>query len=86
MRWAGNVARVGDRRFVYGVLASKHQCKGPLGIRSSRGEDNTNMHLKVTGWSVDWINPAQNSDKRPDFMKKVMKHRFAENKVNTLTS
>ena len=59
MRWAGHVARVGDIRVVYRVLASKHECKGPLGIRSSRGEDNTNMHLQITGWSVDCINLAQ---------------------------
>jgi len=49
MRWAGHVARVGDRIVVYGVLASKHDCKGPLGIRSGIWEDNNNMHLQVTG-------------------------------------
>jgi hypothetical protein len=32
MRWAGHVARVGDKRVVYRVLARKHECKRPLGI------------------------------------------------------
>jgi len=53
------VAREGDRIVVHRDLASKHECKRPLGIRSSRGEDNTNMHLQITGWSVDCINLAQ---------------------------
>ena len=53
----------GHRRVVYRVLVSKHECKRPLGIPRSRWEDNTNMHLQVSGWSVDWINLSQDSDK-----------------------
>jgi hypothetical protein len=40
------------------VPAEEHECKIPLGIPRSRWEDNANMHLKVTGWSGDWINLA----------------------------
>jgi len=52
------VARVGDRRVLYRVLANIHDSKRSLEIARSRWEDNTNMHLQVTGSSVDWINLA----------------------------
>jgi hypothetical protein len=32
MRWAGNVARVGERRGVYRVLVGKPEGKRPLGF------------------------------------------------------
>jgi hypothetical protein len=35
MRWAGHVARMGERRGVYRILARKPEVKGPLG-RSRR--------------------------------------------------
>ena len=63
MRWAGHVARVGDRRVLYRILGSIHESKSPHGIPRSRWEDKYNMHLQVKGWSVDWINLAQDSDK-----------------------
>ena len=36
MRWAGHVARMGERRGVYRVLVGKPEAKGPLG-RPIRG-------------------------------------------------
>jgi len=44
------------------------------------------MHLQVSGWSVDWINLAQDSDKWPDLVNNVVKHQVAENEGNSLTS
>ena len=40
MRWAGHVARMGERRGVYRVLVGKHEGKRPLGRPRHRGEDN----------------------------------------------
>jgi len=46
MRWAGHVARVGERRGVYRVLVGKPEGKRPLG-RPRRGwEDNIRMDLR----------------------------------------
>ena len=47
MRWAGYVARIGERkRGVYRVLMGKPEGKRPLGRHSCRWEDNIKMDLK----------------------------------------
>jgi len=40
MRWAGHVARMGERRGVYRVLVGKPDGKRPLWTRKHRWEDN----------------------------------------------
>jgi len=45
MRWAGHVARVGERRGVYSVLLGKPEGKRPLGRPRRRWEDNIKMDL-----------------------------------------
>jgi len=39
LRWAGHVARIGDRRVVYGVLVGRTEGKRPLRRPSRRWED-----------------------------------------------
>jgi hypothetical protein len=60
LRWAGHVARVGERRCTYLVLVWKTEGKSTLG-RPRRGwEDNIKMDLKEVGCGVmDWIELAQ---------------------------
>jgi len=43
MRWAGHVARVGERRGAYRVLVRKREGIGPLGRPRCRWEDNIEM-------------------------------------------
>ena len=45
MRWAGRVARMGERRDVYRVLVGKPEGKRPLGRPRHRWEDNIRMYL-----------------------------------------
>jgi hypothetical protein len=45
MRWAGTVARVGDRRYVYAVLVEGPEGERPLGKPRRRWEDNTKIGL-----------------------------------------
>jgi hypothetical protein len=45
MRWAGHVARMGERRGVYRVLVGKPEEKRPLRISRRRFEDNIKMTL-----------------------------------------
>jgi hypothetical protein len=52
MRWAGHVARVGERKVVYGVLVGKSEEKIPLG--RPRREDNIKMDFQQVGWWA-WI-------------------------------
>ena len=56
MRWAGNVARVGEKRGVYRVLVGTPGGKRPLGRPTCRWEDNIKMDLKeVSCGGMDWI-------------------------------
>jgi hypothetical protein len=60
VRWAGHVARMGEKRNVYRLLVRKPEGKRPLG-RSRRGWiDNIKMDLLEIGFSVvDWVGLAQ---------------------------
>jgi hypothetical protein len=72
MRWAGHVARMGERRVVYMVLVGNPERKGPLGRLRRRWEDNIEMDLQVVGCEgMDWIELAQDRDRRRTFMAAV---------------
>jgi hypothetical protein len=63
MRWAGNVALIGERRGVYRILVGKPEGKRPLGRPRRRWEDN-NMDLQKVGCGgMDWIELAQDRDR-----------------------
>ena len=63
MRWAGYVARMGERRVVYRVLVGKPEGKRLLGGPRRRWEDNIKMDLQEVGfWGNDWIEPVQDRD------------------------
>jgi len=46
MRWAGHVARMGERRGAYRVLVGKPEGKRPLGRSRRRWEDNIKMDFR----------------------------------------
>jgi hypothetical protein len=46
MRWAGNVARIVERRGIYWVLVGKPEGKRPFVTPRSRWEDNIKMYLQ----------------------------------------
>ena len=76
MRWAGHVARIGDRRGVYRVLMGKPEGKRPLGRPWLRWEDNIKMHLQEVGCGgMDWIALAKGRDKWWGLVNAVMKFR-----------
>jgi hypothetical protein len=55
MRWAGHVARMGEKRNVYRLLVGKPEGKRPLGRPRCRWIDNITMDLLETGLNVvDW--------------------------------
>ena len=57
MRWAGHVARMGDRRGVYRVLVVKPEGKRSLGRPRRRWEDNIKMDLLGSGM---WVYGMEN--------------------------
>jgi len=64
MRWAGHVARNGERRGVYRVLVGKPEGKRALGRPRRRLEDNIKMDLQEVGREGrDWIKLAQDRDR-----------------------
>jgi hypothetical protein len=55
MKWAGHVARMGDRRGAYRILVGRPAGKRPLG-RSRRRQNNIKMDLQEVGrGGMDWI-------------------------------
>jgi hypothetical protein len=56
MRWAGHVARMGEKRNVYRLLVGKPEEKRPLGRQRRRWMDNIKMDLLEIGLNVvGWI-------------------------------
>jgi hypothetical protein len=50
MRWAGHVARMGERRNLYRVLVGKPEGKRTLERPTRRWEDGVKMDLREVGW------------------------------------
>jgi hypothetical protein len=60
MRWAGHVARMGEKRNAYRLSAGKQNERRPLGRPRRRWVDNIRMDLVEVGWGdVDWIGLVQ---------------------------
>jgi hypothetical protein len=63
MRWAGHVARMGERKNLYRVLVGKPEGKRSLGGPRRRWENGMKMHLRQIIWGVEWIHLAENRDR-----------------------
>jgi len=73
MRWAGHVARIGERRGVYRVLLGKPEGKRPLGTHWLRWEDDIKKDLQEVGcWGTDWIELAEDRDRWQALVNAVM--------------
>jgi len=73
MRWAGKVARMGDKRGIYRVLVGKPEGKRPLGRLRRGWEDNINMDLQEVGCrGMERMQLAQDRDRWRALVKVVM--------------
>jgi len=73
MRWAGHVARIGERRGVHRLLVGKTGGKRPLWRPRRRWENNIKMDLQeVECGGMDWIEPAQDRDRWRTLVNAVM--------------
>jgi hypothetical protein len=60
MRWAGHVARIGEKRNAFRLLVGKR----PLGRPRRRWVDNIRMDIGEVGWGdVDWIGLTKNRNR-----------------------
>ena len=73
MRWAGHVARMGQRRGVYRGLVGKPEGKRPFGRPRRRWEDNIKMDLqKLECGGMDWIELAQDRERLRELVNALM--------------
>jgi len=75
IRWAGHVARMGEGRGVHRVLVGKPEGKRPLGRPRRRWEDNIKMDLREARRGGDWMELAQDRDRWPALVDKMMNFR-----------
>jgi hypothetical protein len=70
MRWAGLVARMGEKMNAYTLLVGEPEGKRPLGLS---WVDKIRMNLVDVGWGdVDWIGLAQDRDRWRALMNSVL--------------
>jgi hypothetical protein len=63
MRWAGHVARMGEKTNAYRIFVGKPEGKRPLGRPRRRRVVNIKMDHREIGWGgMDWIDLAQDRD------------------------
>jgi hypothetical protein len=76
MRWAGHVARTGEKRNAYRLLVGKPEGKRPLGRPRRRWEDNIRMFLGEVGrGNVDWIGLAKDRNRWRALVNSVLNFR-----------
>jgi hypothetical protein len=73
MRWAGHVARKGERRGGYRVLVGKPEGKKPFDRPRHRWEDSMKMDLQgMECGGMDWIDLAQDRDRGRSLVNAIM--------------
>jgi hypothetical protein len=73
MRWAGHVARMGEKKNAYRLLVGNTEGKRPIGRPRCRWVDNIRMDLGQVGWGfVDWIGLAQDRNRWRVFVNSVL--------------
>jgi hypothetical protein len=73
IKWAGHAARMGEGRGAYRVLVGKPARRKPHGRPRRRWADNIKMDLQEVGCgSLDWIELAQDRDRRRTIVNAVM--------------
>jgi hypothetical protein len=80
MRWAGHLARMGEKRNAYRLLVEKPGGSRPLRRQGRRWLDNIRIDLLEVGWGdVDWIGLAQDRDGWRALVNSVLNLRLPRN-------
>jgi hypothetical protein len=68
---------MGEKIGIYRFLGKKPEAKKPFGRPRDRWEDNTKMNLQEVGYGgMDWIDLAQDRDRRRAVVNVVMNFRI----------
>ena len=86
IRWAGHIARMGERKGPYRILVGTPERKWSLGSPRRRWKDNIRMDLQEVGWGNGLIYLSQNRDLQRALVKAVMTILVPQNAGNFLTS
>jgi hypothetical protein len=87
IRWAGDVARMGEKNNAYKILVGKPEGKSPLGRPRRKWVDDIQIDLREIGWDgMDWINLAQDSDQWMALSNTMMNLRVPSNAGKFLSS
>jgi hypothetical protein len=87
LRWAGHVARMGQKRNACRILVGNLEGKRPLGRSRRTWEDNIKMVLREIRWcGVDWIDLAQDMGERRALVNTAMNLRVPYNDGKCLSS
>jgi hypothetical protein len=79
MRWAGHVARMGERRGVYRVLVGRPEGKKTLVRPRRRWENNINMDFReISIEGANWIRLAEDRVRWRAFVNRVMNVRVPQ--------
>jgi hypothetical protein len=73
LRWAGHVARMGEKRGACRILVGRPERRRPLGRHRRRWEDNIKMDIREVGCGgMNWIELAQDRDRWRALVNAVM--------------
>jgi hypothetical protein len=78
---------IGETRGAYRALVEKSEGRGPLDRPKCRWEDNIKIDLReVGGGGADWIDMAQDRNRRRAVVNTVMNFRVSQNAEDFLSS
>ena len=80
MRWAGNVAPIGEKMNAYRILVGNPEGMRLLERQRGRWVDNIKMDLREIGWDgMDWIDLTQDMEQYRTLLNTVMNLRVPQN-------
>jgi hypothetical protein len=72
MRWAGHLARMGEKRDSSRILVGIPKGRRPFGRPRRKWDGNIKMDIQEVEWGIDWIDLSQDRDRRQLLVNAIM--------------